>query len=151
MSRVEISGLQQLVLDLDELARLPEEALLRLLKAQAQPVADAQQAAVLVTFRQHTGRLYASIGVDNRLRRDSKTKDPYLLVQPSGYHQQPEGKRGGADRARNARIAYILEYGAASRNLPRRLWMTTATQSAAGSALSAAEREYDQVLGELNF
>ena len=135
MAKLTFDGLDCLSLSLEEIADLPEDVLLEMLKAEGEVVAQAQRSEIS-GFSQ-TGQLERSITVGDALKRD-RAGTPSLYVYPEGVRS--DGK------TRSAEVGFIQEYGAPQRGLAARQWMRTANEKSAAAAVEAAAAVYDEFL-----
>lgn len=139
MARLEVNGLSELSLSLEEMASIPEEVLDEMLNAQADVIADAQKKKARAYGVYKTGGVIASIrkGKIKRLR-DGKS----IMVSFQGSRQR------GNISTREAEIAFINEFG--KRNQPARPFIRDANESAADGAIQASETVYDNWLKSKN-
>ena len=137
-----VSGLDELIGDLDELAGLPDQVLEDVLNAEADVILPAQREEIA---RQWTGKY--SIGISAKSVKKGKVKkgqDGYsLAIYPQGTR-----KRGKKDpkTIRNAEIAFINEYGAPKRGIAARPAIGTATAKKEQEAVEAGEKVYHAYL-----
>ena len=69
MAQFEISGLDDLILSLEELAQLPDEVAAEMLTAEGEVIKAAQQQSLQSAGLVDTGQLQASIKLDKKLRK----------------------------------------------------------------------------------
>lgn len=137
--RFELEELNELILDMEELASLPDEIILQMLEAEAEVVKAAQVRSIQETFSQdRTHQLEASLKVNRTLRR-ARDGSAYITMTPSGVR---------TNGVRNAEVAFVEEFGAKNRGIPAHQWMRRANESAADDAVEAAARVYDRYLKE---
>lgn len=138
MGSLSVSGLDGLIDDLDELARLPDSVTDQILNAEADVIAAAQQAE---TAKRWKGPYWT--GTTARSIKKGKVKktglDKSITVAPTG-----KNKRG----ARNAEVAFINEYG--KRGQPARPAMKTANERKEQEAVEAGEKVYHAYLDGKN-
>lgn len=138
MGSLSVSGLDGLIDDLDELARLPDSVTDQILNAEADVIAAAQQAE---TAKQWKGQYWT--GTTARSIKKGKVKktglDKSITVAPTG-----KNKRG----TRNAEVAFINEYG--KRGQPARPAMKTANERKEQEAVEAGEKVYHAYLDGKN-
>lgn len=140
MADISTSGLDELFDDLAAIAELPDEIALEMLQAEAEVVAEAQEAEAVAMGVMDTGTTVRSITYGKKLTvRDGER---VLYVYPNGTRKDHGGKR------RTAEVAYVNEYG--KHNQPARPFIRTANEKAADSALQAAARVYDEYLKSKN-
>lgn len=139
MGGISVSGLDGLMDDLAELARLPDGVVDDILNAEADVIADAQQSEI-----QRQWRGPYSLGISARAIKKGKVKKNRdgrsLSIYPQGTR-----KRGGKS-TRNAEIAFINEYGAPGRGIAARPAIGTATAKNEQAAVEAGERAYHAYL-----
>lgn len=140
MAQFEISGLDDLILSLEELAQLPDEVAAEMLTAEGEVIKAAQQQSLQSAGLVDTGQLQASIKLDKKLRK--KGDERSMLVYPQGTRRDAKHKHG----ERNATIGFVHEFGAPKRGIPPSQWMRTANESAADAAVDAAGQVYDKYL-----
>lgn len=138
MGSLSISGLDGLIDDLDELARLPDSVTDQMLNAEADVIAAAQQAE---TAKQWKGPYWT--GTTARSIKKGKVKktglDKSITVAPKGTN-----KRG----TRNAEVAFINEYG--KKGQPGRPAIRTANEQKEKEAVEAGEKVYHAYLDGKN-
>ena len=125
MAKLSVSGLDSLMLSLEEIASIPDDVAAAMLDAEAQVVEEAN------------GETLRSIrrGKMKKGRDGSRT----VYITPQGVNEKGE---------RNAAVAFINEYGVPSRKIPPRPFIATANEKAAGPAVAEAEKVYDEFLKE---
>lgn len=143
MAHMSVTGLDGLMDDLSELARLPDGVVDGILEAEADVILPAQQAEIQ---RQWKG-LY-SLGISAKSVKKGKVK-----VDRDGrsisIYLQGSRKRGGKS-VRNAEIAFINEYGAPGRGIEARPAIGTANAKKEKEAVDAGERVYPAYLDSKN-
>ncbi len=138
MARIEISGLSEFALALDDLQELPAEMLDDILNAQADIVEAAQKKSAIDMGVYRTGATANSI----KRGKPVKTKDGRALyVAPQGSVTRGKRKKR---TVRLAEIAFINEYGT-HKQAPRP-FIASANEKAAPEAAKAAEKLYDEFL-----
>ena len=135
MARLSVSGLDSLMLSLEEIASIPDDVAAAMLDAEAQVVEEAQIAEGMSMGVYRTGETLRSIrrGKMKKGRDGSRT----VYITPQGVNEKGE---------RNAAVAFINEYGVPSRKIPPRPFIATANEKAAGPAVAEAEKVYDEFL-----
>ncbi len=135
MAKLEVNGFEAMELTLDEMASLPDPVLDEMLGAEAEIVASAQKAKGLAYGVHRTGMTLGSIKAGNPKRtRDGKS----ISMYPQGTNK---------DGNRNAEVAFVNEYG--KRGQAARPFIRDANERAADTAVSAAEKVYDEWLSSL--
>lgn len=160
-------GLDQLILDLDELAEMPESVIHEMLEAGGEIIAEGQRAqinAMGLVSPVNGGRLEASIQVDHKMR-GSGGSQRFIYVYPHGEHHQYRGRRkvkaykrskhgrtysygGGIKTASANDVGFVQELGSA-RN-PANQWMRIANEKNAPAAVDAEFKVYDDYLKSKN-
>lgn len=124
-----VDGLDGLDADLKKLGRLTNEDAWTILTPAADLLKEKFMEKIRSIFRQHTGKLAASIK-DMKKAADG----PSILIYPQGaHHQYRSRKSGGSKTASASEVGFVLEYGD-SRHAARH-WMegtVTEQESALG-------------------
>lgn len=138
MAKLSVSGLDSLMLSLEEIASIPDDVAAAMLDAEAQVVEEAQIAEGMSMGVYRTGETLRSIRRGKMKKgRDGSSRTVYIT--PQGVNEKGE---------RNAAVAFINEYGVPSRKIPPRPFISTANEKAAGPAVAEAEKVYDEFLKE---
>lgn len=135
MADFSVNDLDGLMLDLEEIAELPEAVAEEMLDAEAEIVEDAQVYTGMKMGVHRTGMTLFSIthGRMKRGRDGGRAK----YVYPRGVNAQGE---------RNATVAFVNEFGAPKRGIPARPFIQSANEDAADAAVDAAAEVYDEFL-----
>lgn len=143
MANLFTTGLDALISDLEELAKIPDEVILDMLTAEAEVVAEEQKTAFSTAYSKgySKGITARSVTVSKKLKKTANGKAIYVY---------PKGTRKDGNKRRAAEVAVINEYGAVARNIPKRLTIRTANEKAADPALKAAAEVYDKYLKSKN-
>ena len=131
MAEFDVSGLDDLMLSLQDVADLPETVQDAMLDAQADVVLQAQQSAA---------QAIADTGQTARSLRKSK---PRKGVRSISITFAGSRKRGDTT-TRNAEIAFVNEYG--KKGVPARNFIRKANEQSAAASTQAAASVYDQYL-----
>lgn len=134
MGNISVSGLDDLIGDLDELASLPDSVTDQMLNAEADVIEAAQRAEAARMWQgpYYTGTTAASI----KKGKVKKTGlDKSITVSPQGTN-----KRG----TRNAEVAFVNEFG--KRGQPARPAIKTANERKEKEAVEAGEKVYHAYL-----
>lgn len=170
MARFEVSDLDGLIIDLDDLANLPEDLIDEMLFAEGEVVAKAHKASIRKHRLYKTGLLESSITISKKVKARRGAygdTERYINVYPQGQHHMANrklvtraykrSKSGrtytvGGDRkaVMNNDIAFVHEFGAPKRNIKAKQWMREANESSAVEAVNAAERIYNEFLESKN-
>lgn len=127
MATLDVSGIANLTLTFEELAKLPDEVLSEMLEAEADIVEPeiSRQAEAMLRGRYYEGAIARSV-YHKPPRRAARTRNMTLYISFKGeQHGEPI-----------ARIAYINEYG--KKNQAPRPFIATAIEKAAPAAVEAA-------------
>lgn len=128
-----VSGLDELILSLQEVAQLPEGIQDEMLNAQADVVLQAQREAAISI--KDTGKTAQSL---RKGKPKSRKGVRSISITFSGSR-----KRGKAS-TRNAEIAFVNEFG--KRGVPARNFIRSANERSATASTQAAAAVYDQYL-----
>ena len=133
MAEFDVSGLDDLMLSLQDVADLPETVQDAMLDAQADVVLQAQQSAA---------QAIADTGQTARSLRKSKPRTR-KGVRSISITFAGSRKRGDTT-TRNAAIAFVNEYG--KKGVPARNFIRKANEQSAAASTQAAASVYDQYL-----
>lgn len=133
MAEFDVSGLDALMLSLQDVADLPETVQDAMLDAQADVVLQAQQSAA---------QAIADTGQTARSLRKSKPRTR-KGVRSISITFAGSRKRGDTT-TRNAEIAFVNEYG--KKGVPARNFIRKANEQSAAASTQAAASVYDQYL-----
>ncbi len=133
MAEFDVSGLDDLMLSLQDVADLPETVQDAMLDAQADVVLQAQQSAA---------QAIADTGQTARSLRKSKPRTR-KGVRSISITFAGSRKRGDTT-TRNAEIAFVNEYG--KKGVPARNFIRKANEQSAAASTQAAASVYDQYL-----
>ena len=128
-----VSGLDELMLSLQEVAQLPEDIQDEMLNAQADVVLRAQQSAAQAI--KDTGQTARSL---RKGKPKSKKGARSISITFSG------SRKRGKTSTRNAEIAFVNEFG--KRGVPARNFIRSANERSAAASTQAAAIVYDQYL-----
>ena len=133
MAEFSASGLDELMLSLQDVAQLPESVQDSMLNAQADVVLQAQKSAA---------QSIADTGKTARSLKKNKPKTRkgirYISITFSGTRKR------GKTVTRNAEIAFVNEYG--KRGVPARNFIRKANEQSAAASTQAAATVYDEYL-----
>lgn len=133
MAEFDVSGLDDLMLSLQDVADLPETVQDAMLDAQSDVVLQAQQSAA---------QAIADTGQTARSLRKSKPRTR-KGVRSISITFAGSRKRGDTT-TRNAEIAFVNEYG--KKGVPARNFIRKANEQSAAASTQAAASVYDQYL-----
>lgn len=155
MAKFNTTGIEGLLLSMEQLAELPEEVLQDMLLAGGEVVKEA-----------HVGKLRSLGLVDSHQLERSITVNPkmklaqngggvirYVSVYPKGkredqqythqFKRKRKGRTSGIRAVTNNDVAFINEFGAPDRHILATQWMRMANEESAGAAADAEERVYN--------
>lgn len=150
MANFTTRGLEEIIGSFEELAKLPDDVILDMLTAEAEVIAEEQKAAFSTACSKgySKGITEQSVTFSKKLKKSKDGKAIY--VYPKGTRSDsPRGTSGGTPR-RTAEVAYINEYGASKRGIPKRLTIRTANAKATAAAEEAAKSVYEKYLKSKN-
>ena len=139
MAEISVSGLEELVGSLAEIAKLPDDLVLEMLTAEAEIVAAAQEAEARAMGVFDKGITAGSITHGKKLTAKGAERRLYVY---------PQGTRTDGSKRRVAEVAFVNEYG--KTHQPARPFINTANEKAADSAIDAAAEVYDKYLKSKN-
>lgn len=148
---VEFFGLEEFMLDIEDLAFAPDEVVDAMLRAGGEVIKNAQEAQIGREGLVDTGRLRGSITVHRKVRTDG-SGSRYVLIYPSGEHHMSKqryvrtSKKGQRKPVTNNDVGFIHEYGAPGRGIKATQWMRKANEESADGAVEAALEVYDDYL-----
>ena len=133
MAEFDVSGLDDLMLSLQDVADLPETVQDAMLDAQADVVLQAQQSAAQAIA--YTGQTARSLRKSRpRTRKGVRS----ISITFAG------SRKRGDTTTRNAEIAFVNEYG--KKGVPARNFIRKANEQSAAASTQAAASVYDQYL-----
>ena len=133
MAEFDVSGLDDLMLSLQDVADLPETVQDAMLDAQADVVLQSQQSAA---------QAIADTGQTARSLRKSKPRTRKGVRSISITFAG--SRKRGETTPRNAEIAFVNEYG--KKGVPARNFIRKANEQSAAASTQAAKEIYDQYL-----
>ena len=130
-----VSGIDDLILTLQQISEIPEPIQNEMLNAQADVLLQAQKAAASIIA--DTGETARSLKKNKpRIRKGIRS----ISITFSG------SRKRGNTITRNAEIAFVNEFG--KRNVPARNFIRTAIERSASACTAAAGSIYDKWLEE---
>nr|DAO08731.1 MAG TPA: virion morphogenesis protein [Caudoviricetes sp.] len=139
MANFSVNDLDGLMMDLKEIAELPDTVAEGMLDAEAKIVESAQVFTGMKMGVHRTGVTLTSI-THGRMKK-GKDGGKVKYVYPQGTNAQGE---------RNATVAFVNEFGAPRRGIPARPFIKLANEDAADAAVDAAAEVYDKYLKSKN-
>lgn len=139
MAEIGFSGLDELMLSMEEISQIPDEVQDAMLNAQADVVTAAQKAKARAYGVQDTGLVISSIKKGKPKRKKGVR---VIYITPSGT------RRRGKQTVRNAEIAFINEYG--TKRQRARPFVRDANEASAEATTQAGFEVYDKWLKSKN-
>ena len=139
MAEVSFSGLDELMLSMEEVAQIPDTVKDEMLNAQADVVVAAQRAKARAYGVQDTGMVISSIK-----KGKPKTKKGTRII----YVVHSGTRRRGKKTVRNAEIAFVNEYG--TKEQRARPFIRDANETSAEATTQAGFEVYDKWLTSKN-
>lgn len=141
MATFDVSGLDDLIQSLEDVAEMPESVQDEILNAQADIAVPTQQAKARAYGVVDTGMTAGSI----RKTRPKRQKDgsKAIYVYPQGFRTRGKGKK-----TRNAEIAFVQEYGVRGRS--PRPFIRDAIAACGEQVVQAAAEIHDKWLKSKN-
>lgn len=143
MATFTCNDIDGLILDMEEIAELPDDVVYDITKAGAEVVRKAHIAAIN-RMGKKTGKLVGSPKVKMETGRTT-----YALIYPQGEHHTYKAKEGGRKSARNADVGFVQEFGGHG-NTKHLNWMRNANEECADETTEAEFRVYDAWLKKHN-
>ena len=135
MASLTVSGLEDLISDMEAAANIPDSVAKEMLIKEAGIVEKAHKESIQSKGLIDSGQLIGSI------EADKAPTGRIIEVYPRGIR-----KNG----VRNAEVGFIHEYGAPGRHIPAKNWMKAANEGCADKATDAAFEVYDKFLKSKN-
>lgn len=161
MAKFEVSGLGELIIDMEEFARLPGAVVDEMLYAGAEPVAKAQAAQYRADGLIDKGTLADSPApaLHSGITSDGRTLDVYPQGLNHAYKARSKSKKSTKQRYKqgegqqvntsNAEVGFIHEFGAPKRGIKATQSIRVATEKSANEAVAKEEEVYDKWLKSL--
>lgn len=144
MATFTCNDIEGFVMNMSEIARLPDETIADILEAGAKVVQKAHVEAISSNFRRRTGRLIGS----PKIKMSRKGGSTYALIYPQGTHHTYHARSGGSGVAGNAEVGFVHEFG--GHGNAAKAWMLNANEKCAESMAKAEEQVYDKFLASHN-
>lgn len=139
MASLDLSSLESFIMDMEEIARIPDSVTSDMLNAGADVLVEATKASARSMGVTKTGLTASSVKKTKITKKDTEKK---LFITFGGSRT-----RNGI-KTRNAEIAFINEYG--KRGQPARPFVRTANEKSADNTVNAMESVYDDYLKSKN-
>lgn len=158
----ETNGLDELILDMDEIKEIDDDTMWGMLDAGGDVIQKGHEEEIKATFTSHTGKLIGSPTV--RRKMDGSLR--YVLVYPagehhtykarSGSHTKVQGKRkryyatasDGRKITTNQDVGFVQEFGGHGNAATQ--WMRTANEKHIDEAVDAEYDVFDRWLKSHN-
>lgn len=141
MGKMTVSGIDELMLSMKEVAELPDSVANDMLQAAGRIVADAQTHKVKSSLGVRTGALSKAIKVTPKIKT-RKNGERYVTVYPKGtHHVNADGKK-----VTNNEVFFVNEYGAPNRGIAAKGMARAANAESADEATAAEAEIYDKWL-----
>lgn len=139
MAEFGVTGLDELMLSMQEIAQIPDDVVDEILNAQADVTVEAQKAAGRQMGVEDTGITLKKLKKGRvKLRKGQRV----LYITPTG------SRKRGKTRTRNAEIAFINEFG--KKGQKARPFIKLGNEKSAEAATAAGFRVYDRWLKSKN-
>ena len=139
MAEFGVTGLDELILSMQEIAQIPDDVVDDILNAQADVTVEAQKAAGRQLGVEDTGITLQKLKKGRiKLRKGQRV----LYITPTG------SRKRGKTRTRNAEIAFINEFG--KKGQKARPFIKLGNEKSAEAATAAGFRVYDRWLKSKN-
>ncbi len=163
MASYTTTGIEGLMLDLADIAEIPEDVIEGILDAESRVVVAAHKKSIRTLGLHKTGLLESSI---KAFKKRSKGRQ-YVLVYPSGdhhtYHSREQTKvyknskhgrtytiGGKLETVTSNEVGFIHEFGAPRKGIKASQWMKKANDSCGSEVEQAAFGVYDNWLKSKN-
>lgn len=146
MARLEMSGLESLISDLDNLAEQVPQMQSDILTAEADVVEPALRRSIASEGLIRSGRLQASI----KRRKVKSGGSPAIRLGPAGEHHRYFPSPGQRGIVHAGYVGYIAEYGIKSRGIKGRNWLQKAVTQSQNEAFKAADAVHEKYLKNNN-
>lgn len=142
MARIETSGADEIIADLENVVRDFPQLRDAMLEAEAKVIEPALRSSV------SSARLVRSSGLLSSIkRRKGKAAGvPVIRLGPVGEHHRYFPGSGKTGIVSAGYVGYVGEYGITSRGIPGREWLKKGIERSQGAAFDAAEAVYDNHL-----
>lgn len=138
MATIDYSELDHFAFDFNELAKLPDEVVEDMLKAEAEVIKKGQSSTAqsMLQGPYNKGAVEKAVKV-GKVKRSGNGKSVYVTFE------------GSQHKTRLAEIAFLNEFG--KKGQPARQFIRTANERYADEAVDAATKIYDQHLSKHGF
>lgn len=139
MAEFGVTGLEDLLLSMQEVAQIPDDVIDEILNAQADVTVEAQKAAGRQMGVEDTGITLRKLKKGKvKIRKGQRV----IYITPTGTRQR------GKTKTRNAEIAFVNEYG--KKGQKARPFIKLGNEKSAEEATAAGFRVYDAWLQSKN-
>ena len=145
MAKMTVSGIDELMLSMKQVAELPDDVANDMLQAGGKIVRDAQTRKVKSSLGVRTGALAKAVTVTPKVKT-RKNGERYVTVYPKGtHHVNPDGSK-----VTNNEVFFINEYGAPKKGITAKGMARAANEESADEATAAQAEVYDKWLQSKN-
>lgn len=144
MAKAEFSGIDELMLSMQQVAELPDEVVEEMLDAAGEVTVRAHKAKIRALKLVDSGKLVESIKAHRKTGRVKNGSQRHVLVYPTGKH----GTRRKGKDVSNSEVGFIQEFGAPRKGIKGKNWMKTANEECADEVTRAEFAIYDRWLKE---
>lgn len=142
-----MDGLDQLVLDLEELEEMPDNVVYGMLEAGGEIIAEGQRQQLEAMGLVDSRVLKDSIQV-NKKRRGKGGSERSIYIYPHGSHHKYKARGGGTKTTSASDVGFVQEMG--SKRNPANQWMRIANEKNIDAAVEAEYRVYNDYLKSKN-
>lgn len=146
MASFSVDGCDSLIAGLADMAESIPELRDTILKAEADAAEPIIRQGVSAAGLVDSGALQRSIG-RSQVKHDGA---PAIRIGPKGEHHRYLPSKGKNGIATAGNVGYVHEYGAPSRGIRARRWLSNASDRAKGPAFDVAEAVYDDYMKKHN-
>jgi hypothetical protein len=145
MAKMTVSGIDELMLSMKQVAELPDSVANDMLQAAGKIVRDAQTRKVKSSLGVRTGALAKAITVTPKVKT-RKGGERYVTVYPKGTHHI----NADGTKVTNNEVFFVNEFGAPKRGIAAKGMARAANEESAEKATAAQAEVYDKWLQSKN-
>ena len=154
------SDVGQLMLDMQQIAEIPEDVIDEMLQAGSKVGVEAMRRSLRRMGLVKTGQLADSLVAVRKVGKDGRI---YYRAYPKGRRKSENSAltvasirrvnplRSHAKPPTNNEVGFVLEFGAPKRGIEARQWMRTANEESADDVVAAEFKIYDDWLKSKGF
>jgi len=147
MAKIRVEGLDELIIDMESAAMMPDEVYLAMVDAKADVFEPRLKSAAESMLSGPRSKGITAKSIKRRNRRKTKY-GAKIEVFPDGDRPGGGNKKKGKNTRRIAEVAFINEYGA--RGVPPRPFMRATAETSADATAAAAYDVFDKFLKSKN-